>query len=111
MAASGDDRAAFVRAVVSDIQVIAGTAPHATFGELVEMFTSLSDRLPEARTQVDRLVMRRLLADVTRRIYRHAGGVPTRRVIDSVADADDPRVEFKMALAALRSSSSATGRA
>jgi hypothetical protein len=102
MRARGDERTAFIRSVVSDIQVLAGTAPHATIDELVDMFSELSDRLPEATTQVDRLVLRRLLADVTRRMYRQAGAAPARHAVNLVADADDPRVEFKAALAPLR---------
>lgn len=98
-----DERAAFVHAVVSDIQVAAGSAPHATVEELIDIFSSLADRVPDARTQVDLMVLRRLFANTTYHVYKHAGAnLPLRPIVNLVADADDPRVEFKAALAALR---------
>jgi hypothetical protein len=96
-------RSAFVDHVAHDIQVAAGAAPYATLDELLDIFSALADRVPEPVTQMDRLVLRRLLAKATRHIYLHAGArPPIRPVVNRVADADDPRVEFKAALAALR---------
>jgi hypothetical protein len=98
-----DTREAFIHTVVTDIQVAAGAAPYSTVGELVDTFLSLADRIPDSPSQVDLMVLRRLFAGVTRRVYEHAGAAPPLRpVVNLVADADDPRVEFKAALAALR---------
>jgi hypothetical protein len=103
MQTHSDTRAAFVNAVVSDIQVAAGAAPYATVDELIDIFSSLADRIPDPATGVDQMVLRRLFAKVTFHIYRHAGAdPPLRPVVNVVADADDPRIEFKAALAALR---------
>ena len=97
------DRQAFVQTVVTEIQVAAGAAPYATPDELIDIFYSLADRIPEPATHLDRMVLRRLFANATRHIYVHAGAKPPLRpIVGSVADADDPKSEFKAALAALR---------
>lgn len=98
-----DKREAFIHTVASEIQVAAGAAPYATADELVDIFLSLVDRTPAAPSQVDLMVLRRLFANVTHHIYRRAGAeLPLRPVVNLVADADDPKVEFKAVLAALR---------
>jgi hypothetical protein len=103
MAETVDTHGRFVDAVVSDIQVAAGAAPFATVEELIDIFTLLADRIPDARTEVDLMVLRRLFANVTRHMYRHAGAaLPLRPIVNRVADADDPKAAFKAALAALR---------
>jgi hypothetical protein len=95
--------AAFVDAVVRDIQIVAGVAPYATVNELIDIFSDFIDRVPYPASQVDLMVLRRLLASVTRHLYLHAGAAPPiRPVVNRIADADDPRQEFKAALAALR---------
>lgn len=100
-----DHRADFIDAVVADIQAAAGAAPYATLDELIDIFSSLADRVPDPATQVDLMVLRRIFANLTRHIYRQAGArPPLRPVVNLVADADDPRVAFKAALSALRDS-------
>jgi hypothetical protein len=103
-------RSAFVHAVVTEIQLAAGAAAHATPLELVEIFSRVADRIGDPVTQVDRMVLRRILASAIRHIYVHAGiQPPLRPVVNQIADADDPRAAFKAALegpirtAALRS--------
>lgn len=98
-----DRRETFIHTVATDIQVAAGAAPYATADELVEIFLALADRIPDPSSQLDRMLLRRLFADATRHVYEHARArLPLRPVVNLVADADDPRVEFKSALAALR---------
>jgi hypothetical protein len=98
-----DKRETFIHAVVTDIQVAAGAAPYATVDELIDIFLSLAERMPDPSSQVDLMVLRRLFASVTRHIYLHArAGLPLRPVLNLVADADDPKVEFRAALSALR---------
>ena len=98
-----DKRQAFIHNVVADIQVAAGAAPHATVDELIDIFLSLADRISNPTSQVDLMVLRRLFAHATRHIYLHAGAeLPLRPVVNLVADADDPKAEFKAALATLR---------
>ena len=98
-----DRHAAFVHMVATDIQVAAGAAPFATVDELIDIFLSLAERIPEPTSQVDLMVLRRLFANVTRHVYLHAkADLPLRPVVNLVADADDPKVEFKAALSALR---------
>ena len=100
-----ETRGDFVHNVVTDIQVAAGAAPYATVDELIQILSSLADRLPDPTTRVDLMVLRRLFAHVTYRVYRLAGAnLPIRPMVVVVADADDPRQEFKAALAALRHS-------
>jgi hypothetical protein len=99
-----DQRVEFVHAVVTEIQIAAGAAPYATVDELIDIFTSVADRVPDAKTQVDLMVLRRLFANVTRHLYRHAAAaLPLRPVVNLVADADDPKVAFKAALSSLQS--------
>ena len=94
----------FLQTVVIEIQVAAGAAPYATQDELIDIFSTMVDHLPEPQSPVDLLVLRRLFASATRRIYLHVGAQPPlRRVVNAVADADDPKSEFKAALARLRS--------
>jgi hypothetical protein len=96
-------REAFIHTVASDIQVAAGAAPYATVNELVDVFLALADRIPHPASQLDLMMLRRLFASVTRHVYQHArADLPLRPVVSLVADADDPKVEFKSALAALR---------
>ena len=98
-----DKRAAFVHSVVTDIQVAAGAAPYATADELLEIFTSLAERVPDASTQVDLMVLRRLLATATGHLCWHArANPPIRPIVTFVADADDPKLAFKEALSSLR---------
>jgi hypothetical protein len=100
-----DDRAsreAFVHAVAAEIQIAVGAAPYASIEELIEIFSGLAARIPQPQTEVDRMVLRRLLAQVTRHVYEHAGAErPLRPVVTRVADADDPLAEFRAVLAAL----------
>src|SRR5688500_8011517 len=100
MQTQADNRADFVDAVVKDIQVAAGAEPYATVDELIDIFSSLADRTPDPATHVDQMVLRRLFAKVTFHIYRRAGADPLRRVVNLVAEAEDPRREFKAALTA-----------
>lgn len=103
MQTQADNRAAFVDAVVKDIQVAAGAEPYATVDELIDIFSSLAERTPNPATQLDQMVLRRLFANVAFHIYRHAGAdLPLRPVANLIAYADDPRVELKAALTALR---------
>jgi hypothetical protein len=103
MSDPADRREEFVHAVVTDIQVAAGAAPYATLDELIDIFASLADRIPDPETQVDLMVLRRLFAKTTYHIYRRAGAdTPLRPIVNLVADADDPRAEFKKALSLLR---------
>jgi hypothetical protein len=98
-----DERAAFVHRVTTEIQVAAGAAPYATVDELVDVFLSLADRIPDPMSKVDLMVLRRLFASVTRQVYVHAGAsLPLRPVVSLVADADEPKVAFKAALDALQ---------
>lgn len=98
-----DKRAALVHGVVTNIQVAAGAAPYATPEELIDIFSSVADSVPEAPTQVDRMMLRRLLASTTAHVGRHAGAIlPLRPIVTFVADADDPREAFKEALSSLR---------
>ena len=100
-----DDRAsreAFVHAVAAEIQVAVGAAPYASIEELIAIFSALAERIPQPQTEVDRMVLRRLLAQVTRHVYEHAGAErPLRPVVTQVGDADDPLAEFKAVLDAL----------
>lgn len=98
-----DRSTAFVHAVVTEIQVAAGAAPYATTDELVDIFARVVDRVPEPASPVDLMILRRVFARATHHIYRHAGtGAPIRPIVNLVADADDPRAEFRKALFALR---------
>jgi hypothetical protein len=110
-----DDRVSrevFVHAVAAEIQVAIGAAPYASVDELIDIFNALAERIPQPKTEVDRMVLRRLLAQVTRHVYEHAGAErPLRPVVTQVADADDPLAEFKVVLAALAERQSRRGGA
>jgi hypothetical protein len=98
-----DGRGVFIHDVVSDMQVAAGAAPYATADELIEIFLALAERIPDPTSQVDLMVLRRLFANMTRHVYLRTGaGLPLRPIVSLVADADDPKAEFKAALAALK---------
>lgn len=95
--------AKFLQTVVTEIQVAAGAAPYATHNELIDIFFDTIDCVPEPKSALDLLVLRRQLAKATRYIYLHAGArPPLRHAVNAVADADDPKAEFKAALARLR---------
>ena len=95
-------RSAFVDAVVKDIQVLAGAAPYASERELIDIFKELPDRIPTPPTESDVMVLRRILADTIRKICHQTGAsLPVRPLVDLVADADDPRLQFRAALQAM----------
>lgn len=95
-------RSQYVHNVAIEIQAAAGAAPYATLDELIDIFLAVADRIPPPLTAADGVILRRLLARTTGRMYRAAGATRLRAAVDAVAEADDPRQEFRQALAALR---------
>ncbi len=112
MSDPGHEPATSIHTFVSDVQVLAGAARYATIPELLDIFSALADRAPKVTTRAELMILRHLLANVTRYVYRLAGaGDPRHAIATLLMDAGDPRVHFRVTLLSLASQAGAAATA